>query len=163
MSQTPPEERQRLAAAAHKAKRGYVNSDETKHKMALAKNKRSGVFESQFIMFLRLAGIPVIPQEPFLAYNLDIGCGDVAVEIHHQTASPLSTHYIKKLMNCVNAGKSMVYVWINPQRPQIIAPECYTKVIALVKSLRMNPPARGQYWVIRCTGETYASGSFNRD
>jgi hypothetical protein len=160
MAQTSPEERQRLASAAHEAKRGYVNSPETRHKMALCKNKRSGMFELEFITHLAAAGVPVVHQEPFLAYNLDIGCGPVAVEIHTQTSSPLAERFIKKLMECIKAGKHMVYVWINPQRVTV-TDSCYENVVALVQSIRANPPAKGKYWVVRGTGELYASGSFD--
>ena len=162
MAQTTPEERQRLSAAAHEAKRGYVNSPETRHKMALAKNKRTGIFEAEFIDRLTNAGITVIPQEPFLAYNLDIGCGCVAVEIHTQTASPLTGKHLQKLMNCLHAGRSMIYVWIDPRRIKF-SDSCYENVVALVQSVRMNPPSRCKYWVIRGTGETYATGSFDTD
>jgi hypothetical protein len=160
MAQTPPEERQRLAEAAHEAKRGYTNSPETRHKMALCKNKRSGAYESEFIAALENAGIPVVPQEPFLAYNLDIGCGDIAVEIHTQTANPLTSNFIKKLMECVNAGKNMVYVWITPHNP-VVTDACYQQVVSIVKAFRADPPARSKYWVVRRTGEIYASGSFD--
>ena len=160
MSQTSEEERQRLSAAAHEAKRGYINSPETRHKMALAKNKRSGIFEAEFISRLTAAGVPVYPQEPLLAYNLDIGCGPVAVEIHTQTGSPLTGKHLVKLMNCLDAGKNMIYVWIDPRRIKF-SDSCYEKVIALVQSIRSNPPGRCKYWVIRGTGELYASGCFD--
>jgi hypothetical protein len=162
MAQTPPEERQRLAEAAHEAKRGYVNSAETCHRMAESKCKRVGMFESDFIDALENAGISVTPQEPFLGYNLDLGCGDIAVEIHSQCASPLSSKFIKKLMNCVNAGKSMIYVWFDPRRPAV-TDACYQQVIATIQAFRRDPPVRSKYWVIRGTGELYASGSFDGD
>lgn len=160
MSQMSKEDRQKLASAANEAKRGYKNSDKTLYKMAIARCKRVGMFERDFINAISAAGITVYPQEPFTRYNLDIGCGDIAVEIHTQIASPLTTKHIKKLMDCVNAGKSMIYVWISP-RNLIVDPACYAKVISTIKAFYINPPARSQYWVIRSTGELYASGSFD--
>ena len=162
MSQTSQEERKRLVSAANKAKRGKPNSPEMLHKRALAHNRFIGKFEQEFIDALTSADIPVIPQEPFLGYNLDIGCGDVAVEIHTQIASPLSSNFIKRIMKCVKSGKNMIYVWISP-RKSFVSDECYQNVIALVKDVRMNPPTPCKYWVIRSTGETYASGSFDCD
>ena len=162
MAQTPPEERKRLALAANEAKRGLANTPEMLHKRALAHKRFIGEFEQEFIDALSNAGIPVIPQEPFLSYNFDIGCGDIAVEIHTQTASPLSPRFIKKLMDCVKAGKSMLYVWINPQHV-VLTGDCYKNVISIVQEFRRNPPARSKYWVIRGTGELYASGSFDSD
>jgi hypothetical protein len=160
MAHTPTDERKRLAHAANIAKRGSHNTPEMLHKRALAHQRRIGVFEQEFIDALSNAGIAVTPQEPFLSYNLDLGCGNIAVEIHTQFASPLSTHHVKKLMNCVNAGKSMIYVWISP-RHLIVDPACYDKVIALVQEFSRNPSPISQYWVVRSTGEVYAQGTFN--
>lgn len=162
MSQTPQEERKRLAKAAQDARRGNHNSPEMLHKLALAKKRFVGVFEAEFINAITSAGIDVIPQEPFLSYNLDISCGDIAVEIHTQIASPLSSRYIQRLMQCVKAGKNMIYVWI-PPRHLVVSDMCYKNVVSLIQSIRMNPPARSKYWVIRSTGELYATGSFDGD
>lgn len=164
MSQTTVAERKRLASAANIAKRGRPNSPEMLHKRALAHKRFIGKFEQEFIDAISEAGIPVVPQEPFLGYNFDIGCGNVAVEIHTQIASPLSTKFAKKLMQCVKFGKNMIYVWIPPKgKHSIVSNDCYKNVVALVKSVRSDPTVRGQYWVIRSTGELYATGSFNRD
>lgn len=162
MAQTSPEERQRLSEAAHKAKRGLKNTPEMLHKRALAHKRFIGAFEQEFIDALVNAGIHVIPQEPFMSYNLDIGCGNVAVEIHTQCASPLTSNFIKKLMECVKAGKSMIYVWI-PPRKMLVTNECYNKVISLVQEMSTNPPSVCKYWVIKGTGETYATGTFDSD
>ena len=162
MGNMTEEERKKNALAANEAKRGSKNTPEMLHKRALAKKRRIGMFEQEFIDAITDSGIPVSPQEPFLSYNLDIGCGNVAVEIHRHTDSPLAPRHIKKFMNCVNSGKTMIYVWINPTK-NIVTASCYDKVIALVKALRANPPAHSQYWVIRGTGETYATGCFDCD
>ena len=119
-----------------------------------------GKFEQEFIEAISFAGIPNIPQDPFLSYNLDIGCGDIAVEIHRHTDSPLAPRHIKKVMNCINAGKSMLYVWINPTK-NILLPECYENVVSIIQQFRSNPPVRSKYWVIRGTGKLYATGSFD--
>lgn len=160
MAHTPTDERKRLAHAANIAKRGSHNTPEMLHKRALAHQRRIGVFEQEFIDALSNAGINVTPQEPFLSYNLDLGCGNIAVEIHTQLASPLTTKFVKKLMNCVNAGKSMIYVWISP-RHLVVDSACYDKVIALVQEFSRNPSSISQYWVVRSTGEIYAQGTFN--
>ena len=162
MSQTSQEERKRLASAANEAKRGLANSPEMLHRRALAQKRFIGMFEQEFVDAIEKAGFQTVPQEPFLSYNLDIGCGNIAVEIHRHTDSPLAPHHVQKLVNCVNAGKTMIYVWINPKR-NIVVPECYDKVVSLLQSLSLNPPANSQYWVIRGTGEVYASGSFDGD
>ena len=160
MFHTSEEERKRLAHAANVAKRGSHNTLEMLHKRALAQKRYIGIFEQEFIDALSNAGINVTPQEPFLSYNLDLGCGNIAVEIHTQIASPLSTKYVKKLMDCVNAGKSMIYVWISP-RHLIVDTACYNKVIALIQEFSRNPSPISQYWVVRSTGKVYAQGTFN--
>ena len=118
MANTSPEERKRLAFAANKAKRGLANTPEMLEKRAKAGKRFIGKFEQEFIDKFLEIGIDIVPQQPFMSYNLDIGCGDIAVEIHTQTASPLSPRFLPKLMNCVNSGKSMLYVWINPNPAQ---------------------------------------------
>ena len=160
MAQTSADERKRLAHAAHVAKRGKKNTPEMLHRRALAHKRRIGMFEQEFIDAISKHGFDVVPQEPFLSYNLDIGCGNIAVEIHTQTASPLAAKHCEKLMNCVNSGKSMIYVWIDPRRPNL-TPQCYENVIRTLEEFRSNPPSRSKYWVIRSTGELYATGSFD--
>lgn len=162
MAQTTADERKRLAQAANEAKRGLANTPEMLHKRALAHKRFIGDFEQEFIDALSVEGIPVTPQEPFLSYNFDLGCGSVAVEIHTQCANPLTKRYIKKLVECIHAGKNMVYVWI-PPRIHTVSESCYKQVVSIVKECRCNPPARCQYWVVRCTGELYATGSFDFD
>jgi hypothetical protein len=162
MAQTPLEERKRLAHAANVAKRGSHNTFEMLQKRALAHKRFIGKHEQEFINAISNANIPVIPQEPFLSYNLDIGCGNIAVEIHTQCANPLTANYIKKLMKGVKSGKNMLYVWISP-RHDFVADDCYKNVISIIQSVRSNPPVNTKYWVIRGTGELYACGSFDSD
>lgn len=164
MSQTSAEDRKKLTSAAHSAIRGKFQSEETLHKIALARQKRIGKFEQEFIQRLNNAGIITNPQEPFLRYNLDIGCGNIAVEIHCQIASPLTKNYIKRLVECVHSGKNMLYVWISPRyKKGIVTNECYEQVISIIQSVRSNPTKFAQYWVVRSTGEIYATGSFDFD
>lgn len=163
MSQTTPEERKRLASAAHEAKRGLANTPEMLHKRALAHKRFIGIFEQEFIDALSNAGIPVTPQFPFLSYNLDICCGNIAVEIDTQGGIP--THKpktMKRIVECLHAGMNMLYVAIPPKCTSIPL-ECYEQVISIVKACRTNPPVRCQYWVVRRTGEIYTSGSFDFD
>lgn len=163
MSQTSPDERQRLSAAAHEAKRGYINSPETRHKMALARNKRVGIFEDKFVSAISKAGIPVDPQQPFLAYNLDVGCGNIAVEIEVGHGNIItSPKFTKRIMECLHAGMNMIYVNV-PRRDSVISDSCYQQVISIVQSCRSNPPIRCQYWMIRSTGEIYATGTYYPD
>lgn len=158
MANTSCEERKRLSHAAHEAKKGYTNSPETRHKMALAKNKKVGVFENDFIREFDAAGIPTTPQQAFLAYNFDIGCGPVAVEIEVQHGKLFTSPKImKRVMECIECGMNMVYVNI-PSKNSVIPTACYEKVISLVKICRSDPSIRGQYWMVRSTGEIYAAG-----
>ena len=161
MEQTPPEERKRLALAANEAKRGLANTPEMLHKRALAHKRFIGVFEREFIDALTNAGIPVVPQQPFLSYNFAICCGNIAVEIDTQGGIP--THKpktMKRIVECLHAGMNMLYVAIPPKTASIPV-ECYDKVISIVEECRRNPPARCQYWVVRRTGEVYSTGSFD--
>jgi hypothetical protein len=163
MAQTSPEERKRLALAANIAKRGSHNTPEMLHKRALAHKRFIGIYEQEFIDKLVEAGIPVEPQQPFLSYNLDIGCGNVAVEIDSQGGIP--THRprtLKRIVECLHAGMNMIYVAI-PTKCTSISEDCYKNVISLVKSIRSNPPERCQYWMVRRTGEIHSTCSFDFD
>ena len=162
MANMTEEERKANALAANIAKRGRANSQDMLSKRAKAGKRFIGKFEKEFCDAISSAGIPIFPQEPFLSYNLDIGCGDIAVEIHRHTDSPVAPRHVHKLMKCVESGKSMLYVWINPTK-NIVTPECYENVVSIVQQFRRNPPSGSKYWVIRGTGEIYATGSFDGD
>lgn len=160
MGSTSVDERKRLTEKAHIARRAQGATIEETAKKAQTRSRRIGKYEREFIEALESEGVKTDPQEPFLTYNLDIGCGPVAVEVHTQTGSPLISKHCRKIMECLEAGKSMVYVWIGRGVP---TPACYEKVVSLVKSIRSNPPSRAQYWVVRGTGEVYATGCVNGD
>lgn len=161
MSQMSFEERKQLASAANIAKRGKPNTSEMLHKRALAKKRFIGKFEQEFFDALTKAGIPVIRQEPFLSYNLDLGCGNIAVEIDTQGGIPLNRPVtLKRIVECLHAGKNMLYVTISP-KTEFVPDACYKQVISIVKACRTNPPIECQYWMVRSTGEIYSTGSFD--
>lgn len=163
MSEMSCEERKHLVSAANNAKRGKPNTPEMLHKRALAGKRFIGKFEQEFYDALTNAGIPVIRQEPFLSYNLDLGCGNIAVEIHTQGGIPTNKpHTLKRIVECLHAGKNMLYVAI-PPTTTTISDSCYQQVIAIVQACRTNPPIKCQYWVIRSTGKIYATGGFDFD
>lgn len=163
MAQTSPEERKRLAEAAHIAKRGRANTPEMLHKRALAQKRFIGIFEQEFIDAITASGIEVIPQFPFLSYNLDICCGNIAVEIDTQGGIPThNPRKLKRIVECLHGGMNMIYVAL-PNKCTSVPDACYEQVISLIKECRTNPPTRCQYWVIRRTGEIHSTGSFDFD
>ena len=111
MAQTSPEERKRLASAANEAKRGLANTPEMLHKRAEAHKRFIGIFEDEFIQALSGAGIPVIPQQPFLSYNFYIGCGNIAGAIASQVGIP--THKprtTQRFVERLHAGMTILFV-----------------------------------------------------
>ena len=163
MSNTSPDERKRLAQKANEAKRNTPNSAEMLHKRAIARKRFIGKFEEEFVNALRSAGIEVFPQQPFLSYNLDVGCGNIAVEIYTQGGIP--THkprIMKRIVECLHAGMNMLYVAIPPAW-ESVPDVCYQQVISIVKECRLNPPVHCQYWVVRGTGKLHSTGSFDFD
>ena len=161
MASMSEDEKKRITHAAHVARSERGASASELANRAASRSRRIGKFEKEFIDLLDSRHIPTDPQEPFLSYNLDVGCGPIAVEVHTQCASPLTSKCVKKLVDCLEAGKSMLYVWIRPGGCP--SPECYEKVVSIVEEARRDPSPVSQYWVVRSTGEVYASGCINGD
>ena len=157
MGKLTPEERRKNALAAQVARRGSHDTPDTLARRAKTKSRRVGKFEREFCDVLSSAGFNIKPQRSFLSYNLDIGCGNVAVEIHVRTSNPLTGVQGKKVMNCLHAGLNMIYVWIDPRKPTV-SDSCYAKVVSLVEEIGGNPSAHGEYRVVRGTGKLYAAG-----
>ena len=162
MGKLTPEERRCNALAAHSARRRSHDAPETLARRARSKSRRVGRFEHEFCDALSAAGLSIEPQRPFLSYNLDIGCGNVAVEVHVKSSNPLSGTQGKKAMNCLHAGLNMVYVWISPTDP-VVTDSCYAEVVSIAKALCSDPSARGEYRVVRGTGKLYAAGRLDGD
>lgn len=161
MAQATPEERQALSQNAHDAKRGVSNSNEALHKRALAGKRFIGVFEQEFIDAFNKAGIPTFPQQPFLSYNFDIGCGNIAVEIHTIGGNPMHRpELIRRTMRCLEAGMNILYVAL-PATLSAVPDVCYSEAIRIVNESRLNPPSPCKYWVIGRAGKIYAEGCFD--
>lgn len=102
-------------------------------------------------------------QKAFYKYNLDIGIGNVAVEIHVSTSNPLNKRYsLERIMDITKRGLNVIYVWINP-RNKIVSNSAYNDVISFIKRFYRNPSLTGHYRVIRGSGEFYAAGTFYSD
>jgi len=124
MSRTTVIERKALASAAHAAKRGQPNSEQTLIKMAAARGRRVGPMEGAVMQVLHQAGIDCEQQFPIGKYNCDLLCKidpwittpSVAVEVwgggwhfhgDHRRRFPERTEYI------LSSGYSIVFLVIS--------------------------------------------------
>jgi hypothetical protein len=167
MAQTSPEERARLASAAHAAVRGRPLS--TSHKLASAATKEAmginapGVSPAEKMLagWLAEAGLPVISQKAVGPYNVDIASGTVAVEIFgggwHKTKLEG-----ERLRYILNAGWDVLYIWVHATRFPLTAGAAQY-VLAHCQFRDGNPAAPRCYRVIRGGGEFIAEGSADGD
>lgn len=94
-------------------------------------------------------------------YNIDIAVGAVAVEVHRYGFNPLgrsaSASRLRQRANYLrNRGWLMCYVWIGP-RGQWLTAAAAEYIVALAKSAESDPSLRGEYRVIRGSGELVAA------
>lgn len=163
MANTSPEERSRLASAAHEAARGRVKPEAEKIRAARTRQERRTNASDQELLFaewLKGRGIKVTPQLAIGPYNTDIGTDSVAVEIYgggwhsagdHAQRSPQRFRYL------LDRGLTIVVIWTDKRRyPLGIKAADY--VASLIEQSSSDPTMRGKYWVIRGDGQEVAAG-----
>jgi len=168
MAQTTPEERRRLASAAHAATRGRVVSEAEKIKRAKTRQERGTHTSKQELLlagWLRDRGVEAIPQFAIGPYNADLGTEAVAVEIYgggwhsagdHAQRSPQRFRYL------LDRGLTIVVIWTDKRRYPL-GIEAADYVAALIKQASGDPSMRGKYWVIRGDGQEVAAGETDVD
>jgi len=167
MAQTSPEERRRLASAAHDAVRGKAKTADFLAAKALgierigAAHGNASVAELILADMLREAGREVIHQKAIGPYNVDLTTGPVAVEVlgggWHR-----SKKHGERLRYILNAGWDVIYVWVDG-RNFPLATGAGEYVAAHCEFRDRNPAAPRCYRVIRGGGEFVAEGSADSD
>jgi hypothetical protein len=160
--------RKAQVAAAHKATRGRIPTEEERCKGAQTRQEHQAhVSQTEMELGAMLAarGIRAIPQLAIGRYNCDLGASPVAVEIFggewhwcgsHMRRTPERLRYI------LNAGWHVLMVKIEARRrPLTEATADY--VAAYIKKMRRKPSARREYRVIRGAGELLAAGGVDDD
>ncbi len=171
MSQTTPEERLRLTAAAHEGRRGTPSSWQSAAARAktIERNpeKYIRIGEAELAALLRERGHHPDIQKAVGPYSLDLALPPVAVEVHRSSGHPLGrADFRERTRHLVNAGWWVIYVWISV-RPeadwQEIAPAVADEVVAFLELAESDPAPVGQYRVVRGSGERAAAPSLDPD
>lgn len=163
MSQTSPQERQRLAQAAHKARTGQPVSVATKEKHALTVEKK-GLTISKTEILLKNSllgyGIETISQKAIGIYNVDLATDSVAMEVLGGSWHNTKSHG-QRLNYLLDRGWDVIFVWIGKDFPLTI---CATQdIIAQIEFRNSHPTAPRRYRVIRGSGELVSVGQLNLD
>ncbi len=148
-------ERNAMLVPAHAAVRGTTISDDIKARQAAGKQRALSHVSPLDIMLLndlKSAGLTVTPQKAIHIYNIDMAVESppVAVELfgggwHTSGGHGLTFH--KRTKYLLDSGWNVVIVWIDKRRYPL-GVGCVEYIVALAKSLCLNPPDRSQYRVI---------------
>lgn len=167
---TTPDERKLISAAANAARRGAPASDMEMARKAAWKEAsliKVGEGEAEMSNILAAAGFNPEPQRAIGRYNIDVLCGDVAVEIHSQNGFPHATPATRKRIEYLfDCGLNVIYVMafsVNPRRFVDYSETASNDVIAFVQRTQSDPTFRRQYRVIRSSGEVVATAGNDLD
>lgn len=153
---TTKEYRKNIVKKANEAIRNKPKSFHYKSsiKQAQAKEKslsKVGKFEFEVINNLIASGFNPIPQKAFMAYNIDITIGNIAIEIHVNSGHPHNmAYYRKRIINILKFGWNIIYIKITKAG---LNEFCINQLISDINFFRGNPSIIGQYRMIRGTGE----------
>lgn len=156
-----PDQRRARAAAAHRSVRaaGVANTTRIKNASVKASTKQYvGFGEREIIAELGQAGIEFVSQAAVDGYNIDILCGNLAVEVHPYKAGPLiSTQRLRRTVKLLSSGYSVLYIWLHDGH--LPSRKCLDNLVAFCDIASRNPSPLGQYRVIRGDGEIYSRAS----
>lgn len=163
MAQTTSEEKARLAEKAHDAVRGKPKSFKAAAKQAKKKQlTHSQVGKGEYLLasWLEERGLSPVLQEAVGKYNIDISCCPVAVELLVNASNPFARATDrKKIEYLTNRNWTVIYVWVTKRH--FLSEEAAEYIVSLFERTHSDPTLRGSYWVIRGSGELYATSCSN--
>jgi very-short-patch-repair endonuclease len=149
---------------AHAASRGSKRTVEQLARRAKATQDRLGnqsATERALLAWLRARRLEVVPQLAVGVYNVDLAAHPIAVEVLGGNWHFARDHR-KRLRYLADYGWCPLLLWVDKrQSPLDIG--AADQIVALTQIARRNPPAHGQYWVVRGSGEIAATGSVYAD
>lgn len=166
MAQTDIEERKRLTKKANQVVRElpaeFFVKSHTKGSISKQKSGiKIGKWEKECTDSLREVGLNPIPQCHFRTYNIDIACGNIAIEIHRSTSMPHNhPFYSKRIINLLKGGWNVIYVKFTGDNIQNIT---FDKIVELCKFTGFNPSDSCQYGMINGAGKLLATRSIDGD
>lgn len=151
---------------AHAAVRGINRTESELIERARAIEAAPGNvsrYEIDLRTMLADRGIVTIPQRAVHVYNVDLAAEPVAVEVFGGNWHFGKDHR-QRFRDLADRGWLPLVVWIDPHPKHCgLHVGAADQVVALVESARLNPPARGQYWMVRGTGDLVAAGNVYDD
>lgn len=165
MSHTSTEERRRLTNAAHASVRGVRQTDEHRHKIAVALESSQAMAtrtEAIFIEMLNSRGITATPQKAIGRYNVDIALDEfpVIVEINSggwHGAGAHAARYAERTKYLLDCGLSVVVIWINTTNMPLES-SAADYVVSIANKLGSQKPVRGEEIMIRGDGQSTSIG-----
>ena len=160
MAQCPLEERLRLTASAHQARRGSIASETELIKRAETR-ARSCSSASSYQIQIRDAiaklGVDSILEKAVGPYNVDIALAEssVAVEVHGGGWHSQGTHWVgrpKRIKYLLSRGWLLIEVWaVSPST--LVAANLANQIGAIADLNRRNPATVSQHWMLRGDGD----------
>lgn len=167
MSQTPLEERIKLAAHANDTVRNmpaeFHKGNAIKQAISKQRNlSKIGILEETFIKALDEVGMNPVWQQACGPYNIDIACGNIAIEIHNSPRHPHTyPFYVKRIEYLLKRGWTVVYIKFG--QGVTIDETTLNKIVTVCKAASFYPAECAEYWMVRGTGEFLAAGCLNGD
>lgn len=157
MADATPEERKRLAAAAHEGRRRNGCSLEEKVKRARTRQERAysaSPAEQLLAEWLGQRGVTgIVPQEAVGPWNVDLGIAPLAVEVFGGGWHAYGRHAARseeRYRYLLEHGRMVVVVWVSQQR--------YPLTRAAADYIADTETTPGEFRVIRGDGSEFARG-----
>lgn len=154
MGQMTLEERQNRTRSANNALRGAKQCVEGRRKRAFnlessAYENMTGIGEKEFKDMLESNSIDFTWQKSCDIYSIDFAIGSVAVELKKNAKFTSVTSDVKRgrIKYLRESGYTTVYIVFCSIESLI---QSFDYIISIVNKASSNPPALGEYWVIRC-------------
>lgn len=164
-SKASPDYIKKITKAAHDAVRGKKRPEHELVKRALihqTNSARFGKLEKTFLNGCLKRGLDAIHQLPVYTYNVDIGIGRVAVEIHNSSGDAFRVPRLKnRIVHLAYCGFRCFY--INVHGIDTISDSVYDQLITFINEPCSLPTNIGQYRMIRGNGEFMFRTDFNLD
>lgn len=163
MSQTSPEERARLASAAHAAVRGVRRSEEEMIARAKANESRKTGSRTEEICLemLTARGLVCTPQKAIGRYNIDIAVEgpSIAVDIFGGNWHAYGRHaarYLQRVEYILDQGWFPVVIWVTGSAP--LERGAIDYVVALAEQIGRGESVRREDQMILGNGEPTTAG-----
>lgn len=154
---------QKLTKKAHDAVRGKKRTCEELVYRAIIHQfnpDRFGKLEKFAHSRLCGMGFNAIHQRPCYVYNLDVGVGPVAVEIHNATGNPMMVPRLRKrIIQLAHLGIATIYIKVFDA--ETISSSAFDYVATFIDEFSAHPTGRCEYRVIHSDGYLESRDSFD--